>query len=88
MANESSIQCPVCGFVGLRDRPYDDFGCPTYTICPCCGTEFGYDDATAAHKELRRKWIEKGMPWWSTHSGPPMGWDPRRQLQDAHMTDS
>jgi hypothetical protein len=86
MRNEQSYACPVCGFHDLAEPPYDELGCPTYAICPCCGTEFGYDDATAKHRELRARWVSNGMPWWSRHTGPPQGWDPRRQLTEANMT--
>jgi hypothetical protein len=72
--------CPVCGFGALDEPPYDDSGSPTYEICPCCGTEFGYGDATEAHATLRKAWIEKGTPWSSGSVGPPSGWDPQGQL--------
>ena len=36
--------CPVCGYIGLNEQPYDDNGCPSYEICSCCGFEFGFDD--------------------------------------------
>lgn len=87
MPNEQSIICPVCGFIGLDEPPYDETGCPSYVICPCCGTEFGYDDTTAAHRELRIRWISGGMLWWSKREPPPSGWNPKKQLDGAHMTD-
>jgi hypothetical protein len=46
--------CPVCGYDRLEDPP------GTFTICPSCGTEFGYDDAFASHAELRAKWLQNG----------------------------
>jgi hypothetical protein len=70
----------VCGFGGLDEPPYDDTGSPTSEICPCCGTEFGYQDATESHEALRNAWVEKGMPWRSSSIGPPPGWDPQGQL--------
>jgi len=72
--------CPVCGFGGLDEPPYEESGSPSYSVCPCCGTEFGYDDATEAHAALRKAWVDKGMPWWSGSLGPPSGWDPQGQL--------
>src|ERR1017187_7282190 len=45
--------CSVCGYDRLEDPPKN------FTICPSCGTEFGYDDAFASHAELRAKWLRK-----------------------------
>lgn len=84
MLNEAStFTCPVCRFAGLSEAPYDTFNCASYSICPCCGTEFGYDDASAAHDALRAKWVDGGMHWWSPNVEPPPGWDPRKQLGDV-----
>ena len=33
--------CPVCGYDGLEEPPYDETGLGNYDICPCCGYEFG-----------------------------------------------
>ncbi|MGF6226181.1 hypothetical protein QFZ27_000136 [Inquilinus ginsengisoli] len=74
-----SFACPVCGFPGLEGAPYDKHGCASFDICPCCGIEFGYDDATTSHLELRMRWIAGGKRWWSDR-GPPRGWDADRQL--------
>lgn len=73
-------ECPVCGFDGLKEAPIDACGCATFEICPCCGTEFGYDDATTSHVELRRSWIAQGMPWFSQTTRPPADWSPVKQL--------
>jgi len=78
--NDSSI-CPVCGYPELEEPPYDEFGCSSFGLCPCCGTHFGYDDATSAHVELRKIWISRGMPWWSTAQVRPVDFDPLRQLR-------
>ena len=66
--------CPVCAYRGLQ-YPARDF-----TICPCCGNEFGYDDATRTFDELRREWIVNGMRWFSRSSPPPQDWNPVTQL--------
>jgi hypothetical protein len=70
--------CPVCRYPGVE--AYDQYACSTFEICPCCGNEFGYDDATRSHAQLRLEWIAAGMPWWSTATKPPAGWDARHQL--------
>ena len=69
-----SYTCPVCGFDEL-DEPATN-----WTICPCCGTEFEYDDARTSHEELRQRWIAGGCKWWSPVDAVPPGWDPRAQL--------
>jgi hypothetical protein len=83
----NTFACPVCGYPGLDEPPWAEDS-PSYDICPCCGVEFGYDDFAAGdadlrparHRELRRRWIDAGRPWWSQSRPPPPGWDPARQL--------
>jgi hypothetical protein len=40
--------CPVCGFDRLPCPPYhsesESTGAPSFSLCPSCGTEFGFDD--------------------------------------------
>ena len=76
--------CPVCGYPELSLPPED------YTICPSCGTEFGYDDFALTprdvdrrHAELRREWFERGASWFDPSTPPPLGWDPVEQLMRA-----
>ncbi len=73
--------CPVCGFSDLDQPPWDpDTGVPSFDICPCCGCEFGYNDATTEAKErYRREWIKQGAPWFKPEL-KPAGWDLRKQL--------
>jgi hypothetical protein len=73
--------CPVCGFSGLDEPAYDAHGGASFGICPCCGVEFGYDDATRSHAALRSMWVERGMKWWSRSTPPPPDWDPNVQLR-------
>jgi hypothetical protein len=72
--------CPICGYRGLHKPPYDCFGDASFEICPSCGNEFGYDDATRTHVDLRNEWISKGMNWWDKATRPP-GWNPVQQLR-------
>ena len=44
-------QCPVCG-------QFEDDGFESFDICPCCKTEWGYDNATLTIGELRAKWLD------------------------------
>jgi hypothetical protein len=46
-----SYRCPVCSATSLTEPAYDYFGLPSYSICPDCGTEFGFDDAYAFRPE-------------------------------------
>lgn len=77
--------CPVCRYPDLDEPAYDSFGCASYNIRPCCGTEFGYDDSTIAHSDLRGKWVSEGMQWWSKHKLRPNDWGPVRQLKNNQM---
>ncbi|MEP2827982.1 hypothetical protein [Parvibaculum sp.] len=77
--------CPVCGYDGLAEPAYDAGGCSSFEICPCCGIEFGYQDATTSHRVLRHRWVNQGMAW--SHGLPPAQWDPLKQLRDAGLAD-
>lgn len=80
--------CPVCGFGGLYEPPWDN-DAASHEICPSCGTHFGFDDAAGgkadervlAHRTLREKWIEAGSPWFSRDRRQPDGWDALEQLR-------
>jgi len=68
--------CPVCGFAGLYDPPYDTQGNGSYEICPACGFEFGLDDdpdRELAHLAWRTQWAEDGCPWFSSVRRSPEG---------------
>jgi transcription elongation factor Elf1 len=83
----SNFSCPVCGYSALDEPAYDKHGSATFVICPSCGTEFGYDDSSVAHRELRRRWIDAGMNWASKAAASPPGWNPLDQLRSARMLD-
>src|SRR2546427_2528543 len=68
--------CPVCGYNRLSEPPED------WSICPCCFTQFGYDDATRSHSELRRAWIVDGARWHSTATPRPKNWSASEQLKN------
>ena len=68
-------RCPVCLFARLPYPPSD------YHICPCCGTEFGYDDAEFSHEQLRQMWVASGPYWF--FGKPPQNWDPWMQLTEG-----
>jgi hypothetical protein len=70
--------CPVCAY---SEMPYPvDEG----NICPCCGTEFGFDDAMGVtHRQIRDRWVAAGTPWFSPIDEPPFAWDGVAQLLAA-----
>ena len=74
-----SFPCPVCGYKKLTEPPRN------FSICPSCGTEFGYDDAKRSHAELRTRWIEAGGQWFSRATHPPQNWNPFRQLAEGGL---
>jgi hypothetical protein len=73
--------CPICGYPELNRPPQD------YTICPCCGVEFGYEDFTASHADLRAEWLASGARWFSKRVSPPHDWNAQRQLTAAGLAD-
>ena len=70
-------QCPVCGYSLLQERPVN------HAICPCCGTEFDYDDATKTHRQIRNEWLRAGAPWFSVSTQPPFLWNGFLQVVEA-----
>lgn len=67
--------CPVCAYPEMTDPVREG------NICPCCGTEFSYDDdLTVTYEQLRTLWIQNGMAWFSPVRTPPITWDPVQQL--------
>ena len=82
-----SFTCPVCGFAGLLEPHVDPTGSPTYSICPCCGIQFGADDLDRSHAELRADWLAEGAEWWSQNQPPPADWEATAQLTRAGFTD-
>jgi hypothetical protein len=67
--------CPVCGFDGLDTPP------ASWTICPCCLTEFGSSDASWSHEELRQEWLASGARWLGDVADRPKHWSSVEQLR-------
>lgn len=72
-------ECPVCGYNELQHAP------ELFTICPCCGTEFGNTDFDVSHEELLIRWLEKGAPWFDAGTPRPRAWSPEKQLERAGL---
>ena len=66
--------CPVCAYPELPEPPQN------FSICPSCGTEFGFDDAKMSYAELRQQWIMADAPWFSTVRHHSPDWNPWMQL--------
>ena len=84
MLNSKGLEkytCPVCGFPNLDEPPWDPVTkSPSFDICPCCGFEFGYDNATpTAMKKYRLNWVKTGARWFLPNLKPP-DWSLRQQL--------
>lgn len=75
--------CPVCAWPALDDPPSDASGFGSHEICPCCGTQFGYDDARTSHADLRQRWVQAGARWFSAATPPSQGWSAKAQLDAA-----
>ncbi|AZP22775.1 hypothetical protein EJC51_46085 [Streptomyces aquilus] len=73
-------RCRVCG-LEQDDPPWGEDGLvPTFEICVCCGSEFGYEDATLAGVLRKRAaWLAAGAKWESPRFKPD-GWDLNSQL--------
>ncbi|MBI2263630.1 MAG: hypothetical protein HYU64_00430 [Armatimonadetes bacterium] len=74
--------CPICGYPDLKEPPWGKDGAtPSYDICPCCGCEFGYEDARPEGADkFRQKWIEGGGTWFEPKKRPE-AWDMTEQLK-------
>lgn len=66
--------CPVCAYNKLEFPPAN------FSICGCCGTEFGYDDRAMTHAELTKEWVRQGCPWFDQGEQKSIGWNAYLQL--------
>ena len=79
--NKNDNICPVCGYSKLLE-PARNNNVPSFEICSCCGTEFGYDDCSQEKiMKLRKEWIESGYKWFSEEDKPD-NWDAIEQLKN------
>jgi hypothetical protein len=80
MNKRHSYPCPVCGYQHNHWSEPAEAISYSFDICPCCGVEFGYNDAGRTHEELRSRWVAGGMKWFSRVTPAPADWNPRAQL--------
>jgi hypothetical protein len=80
MALDERYHCRVCG-LWRPDPPWGLGGrTPLYEFCPCCGVEFGYQDASVDGVKLFRKnWLASGAEWLEAESRPSK-WNLEQQL--------
>ena len=66
-----------------EDPPWGTSGNdPTFAFCPCCGVEFGYEDATLHGAQMRREaWAQDGYRW-ADPDRQPTGWQAHEQLNN------
>jgi hypothetical protein len=81
MQNDHDYHCRVCG-LELDEQPWGaDGSSPTFSICPCCGVEFGYGDCQpTAVVAWRDRWLAGGAKW-SDPRQRPDDWSMQKQLQ-------
>jgi hypothetical protein len=85
MRSDTLSPCRVCGLL-FDEAPWGEDGkTPSFDICPCCGVEFGYEDATAdGCRSYRIRWIAEGAIWWD-ESQRPEPWNLETQLQNIPL---
>lgn len=80
LSDDEACRCRVCGWL-LPAPPWGADGrTPLFGYCPCCGVEFGYQDATPeGARKFRHQWLSRGAPWGDAAQRPP-GWSLEDQL--------
>lgn len=70
--------CPICGYQ-LAEPMEKKLLMFSFSICDCCGVEYGADDTPL----YREGWLRNGAPWFNGTA--PAGWDVNKQLENAQM---
>ena len=83
--------CPVCGYDGLDEPPYNEYGDPSHEICSCCGFEYGFHDGFRNYtfKVYRKEWIEGGFNF-NWDEDEPDNWNEeqlKKQLKNIKKVD-
>ncbi|GAB2947739.1 hypothetical protein GCM10027048_10900 [Hymenobacter coalescens] len=75
--------CRVCGLEYKYSPWGEDEQTPDYTICDCCGAEFGYEDYTPiSARAYRQQWLTAGAKWF-TPKQRPANWHVDLQLKQV-----
>jgi hypothetical protein len=83
MHNDNSLHyCRVCGHYNV-DLPWGKNGSlPSFNICDCCGSEFGYHDfSIIGIRRQREAWL-KHADNWNNPSAKPKDWNLEAQLKN------
>ena len=82
MILDEPYRCRVCGLEQDFQPWGEDGQCPTYDICDCCGTEFGYGDCTLkAIQVSRERWLAKDAEW-KYPEEKPANWSLEEQMKN------
>lgn len=79
--------CPICGCDELKEPAWlgDGFGA-SFEICPCCGTEFGYQDCKPEGKKKQyEQWMARKYEWHFPQD-KPKDWDLDKQLKNINKS--
>ena len=81
LRGQMNYRCKMCGYNQMPFPPN------RHNICPCCGIEYGVDDAVESFENLRNDWLRNGAPWFSTLDPfvRPPNWNAWDQLDLAGL---
>lgn len=83
MTSVKKYKCPVCGYDGLNEVPYNETGGnASFEICPCCNFEYGFDDYSEGETfaSYREKWLKNGAKF-SDSEIQPLEWNLEKALE-------
>jgi hypothetical protein len=81
---ESNLKtCRVCGNKYSDFQPWGDDGkTPSFALCNCCGTQFGYEDCELSSiRKMRSDWIANGARWFEPNE-KPLDWSLEKSLEN------
>jgi hypothetical protein len=64
MPSDQDLRCRICGLKQESPPWGEDGRTPLFEHCPCCGVEWGYQDATpVGARRYRERWLKNGASW-------------------------
>ncbi len=80
-SEDEKYRCRICGLKQNTPPWGENCETPTFNICACCGTEFGYEDNnTSAIKKNRNRWLANEANWFDPDERPE-DWSVEEQLE-------
>ena len=75
--------CPICGYDGLEEPPYDEIGEASLEICPCCSFKYGFDDNNLweTFESFREKWFANNLDF-ADKNKKQKNWNVIKQLNN------